>query len=67
MTFYKYEDIAGCQSEQVTGWQNLGRYETMIERQLYKAIHELDRIQRIRRGENVPASLAIGVDVSPRT
>ena len=45
-------------------WQTLGRYETMIERQMYKAIHELERMQRARLGENIPAPLAIDVDLS---
>jgi hypothetical protein len=43
---------------------DLNRYETSIERQIYKAKHELERMQGIRRGENMPAPLAIDVDVS---
>jgi hypothetical protein len=43
-------------------WQTLSRYETIYERQFYKAIHELERLQRSRRGENIPAPLAIDVD-----
>jgi hypothetical protein len=35
-------------------WQTLSRYETIYERQFYKAIHELERLQRSRRGENIP-------------
>ena len=38
------------------------RYETAIERQLYRAIHELERVQRRRQGEFVPPP--INVDVS---
>jgi hypothetical protein len=48
-------------------WQNLSRYETMYERQFYKAIHELERVQRSRRGENIPAPLAIEVDLPQQT
>jgi hypothetical protein len=48
-------------------WQNLSRYETMYERQFYKAIHELERVQRSRRGENIPAPLAIDVDLPQQT
>jgi hypothetical protein len=48
-------------------WQNLSRYETMIERQLYTAIHELERMQRTRRGENIPAPLAIDVNLPQQT
>jgi|WetSurMetagenome_2_1015567.scaffolds.fasta_scaffold423429_2 hypothetical protein len=44
-------------------WQNYIRYETAIERQLYKAKHELERCQRMRQGENLPPPIAIDVDV----
>jgi len=40
------------------------RYETSIERGIYKALHELQRIQSARKGEKPPAPLAIDVDVS---
>jgi CRISPR/Cas system-associated endonuclease Cas1 len=33
------------------------RYEGAIERQLYKAINQLERLQRLRAGDNVPARL----------
>ena len=48
-------------------WQNLSRYETMYERQWYKAVHELERMQRSRRGENIPAPLAIDLDLPQQT
>lgn len=38
------------------------RYETSIERNLYKALHELQRIQASRNGQ--PVQLPIAVDVS---
>ena len=47
----------------VGAWDNLNRYETMIARQLYKTIHELERLQRLRCGENVPPPLAVDVDL----
>jgi hypothetical protein len=50
----------------VASWQSMNRYETTIERQMYKAMHELERIQRMRRGENTPAPLAIDVNLSPQ-
>lgn len=40
------------------------RYETAIERSIYKALHELQRIQSARAGEKPPAPIAIDVDVS---
>jgi len=43
---------------------NLNRYETSLERRLYKALHELERVQMARKGEKSPAPLAIDIDVS---
>ena len=40
------------------------RYETCLERGIYKALHELQRIQAARAGEKPPAPVAIDVDVS---
>jgi hypothetical protein len=35
------------------------RYETAVERQWYRAMHELERLQRQRQGEAVPAPVAM--------
>ena len=40
------------------------RYETAIERSIYKALHELQRMQAARAGEKPPAPIAVDVDVS---
>ena len=40
------------------------RYESSIERGIYKALHELERIQAKRNGENVPLPIALDVDIS---
>ncbi len=40
------------------------RYEGAIERQLYKAINQLERQQRLRAGDNVPAPITVDVDVN---
>jgi len=40
------------------------RYETSIERGIYKALHELQRIQASRNGQQVPLPLAVDVDVN---
>jgi hypothetical protein len=42
---------------------NLLRYETAIERQMYQAIRQLERLQRMRAGDHVPAP--VQVDVNP--
>jgi hypothetical protein len=36
------------------------RYETKLERQIYRAMMQLERLQRLRRGEAVPAPLSVG-------
>jgi hypothetical protein len=40
------------------------RYEGAIERQLYKALNQLERLQRLRSGDNVPAPVEVDVDVN---
>jgi len=42
----------------------LSRYETSIERSLYKALHELERLQAGRQGKDVQLPLAVDIDVS---
>jgi hypothetical protein len=37
------------------------RYETKLERQLYRALAQLERLQRMRRGEAVPPPLTMEV------
>lgn len=38
------------------------RYDTLSENRLYKAAHELERFQRMRRGENIPSPLTVEVN-----
>jgi hypothetical protein len=45
-------------------FQSFQRYETHIERRLYKALHELQRLQAARSGEQVPAPVVVDVDIS---
>jgi hypothetical protein len=42
----------------------LSRYESMLERGLFKALHELQRLQAARQGEVVPVPEAVDVEVS---
>lgn len=51
-------------ADKTNAFSKLARYETTIERQFYKALHELERRQAARRGGDVPAPLAVDVDVS---
>jgi len=40
------------------------RYETSIERGMYKALHETQRVQSARNGGSLPTPLAVDVDIS---
>jgi hypothetical protein len=40
------------------------RYEGAIERQFYKALNHLERLQRLRAGDNVPAPVEVEVGVN---
>ncbi|MBZ5632271.1 MAG: hypothetical protein LAO55_04010 [Acidobacteriia bacterium] len=42
----------------------LSRYETSIERSMYKALHELQRLQAARKGDHVPAPVVVDVNVT---
>jgi hypothetical protein len=42
----------------------LARYETTLERSLFRALHELQRLQAARQGRPVPLPQAVDVDVS---
>jgi hypothetical protein len=44
-------------------FSKLSRYETTMERGLYKALHELQRLQTARAAGSVPPPLAVDVDV----
>lgn len=39
------------------------RYETAVESKLFRTLHELERLQRMRRGELLPAPVAMEVSV----
>jgi hypothetical protein len=51
-------------AERANAFSKLSRYETAIERQLTRALHELQRLQLARSGGDVPAPHAVDVDVS---
>jgi hypothetical protein len=44
--------------------EKIMRYETAIEKQIYRALHELIRLQMARQGEKPPAPIAIDLEVS---
>jgi hypothetical protein len=39
----------------------LQRYEAHIERGMFRSLHELQRVQAIRRGQVVPAPMALDI------
>lgn len=41
--------------------EKITRYETKLERQIYRAMLQLERVQRRREGDEVPAPLAVDV------
>lgn len=45
----------------------VSRYETMLERSIYKALHELQRLQAAKLGEKTPLPLAIDVTIDKET
>ena len=52
-------------ANQANAFSKLSRYEASIERSLYKALHELQRLQAARLAEsNVPPPVALDVNVS---
>jgi len=61
------KDLGAALSYDFANYDSYGkftRYETCLERGIYKALHELQRLQAARAGEKPPAPLAIDVDVS---
>ena len=44
--------------------EKLLRYETALERQFYRAVNHLERVQRSRRGDDVAAPAALDVTLS---
>ena len=58
------EGTLGANFAQSHAYLKLQRYEANIERSLYRALHELQRLQAVRRGETVIAPIVVDMDVS---
>ena len=59
--------LGRCVAMDMAGYNTYGklcRYEAHIERGLYKALHELQRLQAARTGQPVLAPVAVDVDVT---
>jgi hypothetical protein len=44
--------------------EKVNRYETTMERSLFKVLHELERRQSARKGQPVPLPMALDVNLS---
>ena len=44
--------------------EKVNRYETSLERSLYKALHELERRQAARNGQAVPPPVTVDINLS---
>jgi hypothetical protein len=63
-TVYAYEvDFARSPQEFFGSIDRTGRYATSINRQLTQDLNQLERLQRQRKGEFVPAPIALDVNV----
>ena len=51
-------------ADKANAFSKLSRYETSIERQIYRALHELERRQAARSGAAVTPPQVVDVDVS---
>jgi hypothetical protein len=45
--------------------EKIMRYETTLQRQMYRAMSQLERLQRMRQGESIPAPLTMEVSERP--
>ena len=62
---YGYEaEFARSRNEFIVVAERMGRYANTIHRQLLQAMNELERLQRRRSGEAVPAPVNIDVNVN---
>lgn len=41
--------------------ERIVKYQSTVNRQLYQAINELERLQRLRKGDNVPAPVNVQI------
>jgi hypothetical protein len=60
-----YTKVVAAVLPSVAVLEKIQRYETKLERQMFRAMAQLERLQRMRLGESLPAPLT--VEVSERT
>ena len=59
--WYEAEDLSQSSPFKRTSIERIFKYQTTINRQLFQAMNQLERVQRLRQGENVPAPLSLQV------
>ena len=48
-------------------FERIMRYEASIERGIFKSLHELQRLQAIRKGEKISAPIALDIDLREKS
>ena len=61
VAWYESRELGGPVLDDVVPFDRILRYQASVNRQLFQTINQLERLQRLRRGENVPAPLSIQV------
>ena len=61
-TTYTVAFLRDCREEEAIS--KLSRYENSMQRNLFRTLHELQRMQAARRGEHVPVPVAVDIDLN---
>lgn len=64
LRFLEPDSLAGTFQNRYDYFSVLSRYETGLERSLYRALHELQRMQALRRGNMAALPVAVDIQVS---
>jgi hypothetical protein len=65
--FHVAQDLAESTPFKRTAIDRIVRYQTTINRQLFQAMNQLERLQRLRKGENAPVPLTLQVSHDTQT
>ena len=59
--WHEAEELSQAKPFRLGSIDRIVRYQTTINRQLFQAMNQLERLQRLRKGENLPAPLTVQV------
>jgi len=65
--FHEAEDLSHENAFKHTSIDRILRYQTTINRQLFQAMNQLERLQRLRKGESVAAPLTVQMTLETPT